>query len=200
MQGDTLVCVPPILREDLQNENDIAEEVIRIFGYDVYNNLEGGLFENSSITIGQFEPRLAMENNLKNILVDNGFFETLNYSLYTAAACDKLLLRTDDERRKVIAIANPLSEDLSTVRTVMAHALLLDISYNLSVGNKEMRLFEAGRVYQPKSLPLAELPVENNRLSFAVCENGFDFFQMKKVVEDLLVAFISSQRCERRHS
>lgn len=189
VQGDTLICVPPILREDLQNENDIAEEVIRIYGYDVYNNLEGRLFENSSITIGQFEPRLAMENNLKNILVDNGFFETLNYSLYTASACDKLLLRENDERRKVISIANPISEDLSTVRTVMAHALLLDIAYNLSVGNKEMRFFETGRVYQPKSLPLTELPIENNRLSFAVCENGFDFFQMKKIVEDLLVGF-----------
>ncbi len=189
ISGDTLSCVPPILREDLQNENDIAEEVIRIYGYDVYNNLEGGLFENSSITIGQFEPRLAMENALKNILVDNGFFETLNYSLYSATACDKLLLRADDARRNVIAISNPISEDLSTVRTVMAHALLLDISFNLSVGNKEMRFFETGRVYQPKSLPLKELPVENNRLSFAVCENGFDFFQMKKIVEDLLVGF-----------
>ena len=189
IRGDVLTCVPPILREDLQNENDIAEEVIRIYGYDVYNNVEGSVFENSTNTVGQFEPRLSMENGLKNILVDNGFFETLNYSLYSASACDKLLLRADDERRKVIAIANPISEDLSTVRTVMAHALLLDIAYNLSVGNKEMRFFEVGRVYQPKSLPLTELPNENNRLSFAVCENGFDFFQMKKVVEDLLLGF-----------
>ena len=65
----------------------------------------------------------------------------------------------------MIKIANPISEDLSTVRTVMAHALLLDVAYNLSVGNKDLRFFEVGRVYQPKSLPLKELPVENNRIS-----------------------------------
>ncbi len=187
--GDVLTCEPPILREDLENENDIAEEIIRIFGYDVYNDAQGVVFENCAKTIGQFHPRLVLENNLKNILVDEGFFETLNYSLYSSTACDKLLLSQDDERRKVIAIANPISEDLSTARTLMAHALLLDISFNLSVGNKEMRLFEVGKTYQPKSLPLNELPVENSRLSFAVCESGWDFFRFKGVVENLLLNF-----------
>ena len=197
LNGDVIKCVVPFIRDDIKNENDIAEEVIRIYGYDVYNNVEGTMFENSSITIGQFEPRLVLENYLKNILVNNGFYETLNYSLYTASACDKLLLDVNDERRNFIRIANPLSEDLSTVRTVMAHALLLDISYNLSVGNKELRFFEAGRVYQPKSLPLTELPVENNRLSIAVCENGYDFFQLKGLIENLLVSTSLNYKIER---
>ncbi len=187
ISGDVLKCVPPFLREDIKNENDIAEEVIRIYGYDVYNEVDGIAFENSATTIGEYHPRLVMENNFKNILVDAGFFETLNYSLYSSSACDKLLIPQDDERRKVIKIANPISEDLSTVRTVMAHALLLDISYNLSVGNKELKFFETGKVYLPKALPLNELPHENNRLSFAVCENGYDFFKLKGVVENLLV-------------
>jgi len=197
IEGDLLTCVPPYIRDDIKNDNDIAEEVIRIYGYDVYNEIEGGLFENSSITVGQFEPRLQMENDLKNILVDSGFYETLNYSLYTASACDKLLLSQNDIRRKVIKIANPISEDLSTVRTVMAHALLLDVAYNLSVGNKDLRFFEMGRIYLPKQLPLEELPIENNRLSFAVCENGYDFFQMKGVVENLLLGFDLKYKIER---
>lgn len=188
INGDQITCKPPAMREDIKNENDIAEEVIRIYGYDVYNNIEGTMFEESSITIGEYEPRLVLENSLKNILVANGFYETLNYSLYTSEACDNLLLKSEDIRRNVIKIANPISEDLSTLRTVMAHALLLDISYNLSVGNKDVRFFETGRVYLPKSLPLEELPIENNRLSIAVCENGFDFFDLKGVVENLLVS------------
>ncbi len=197
INGDVLVCVPPIIREDIENENDIAEEVIRIFGYDVYNDLQGVPFENCAKSVGQFEPRLVMENNLKNILVDEGFYETLNYSLYSASACDKLLLAQNDERRKVIPIANPISEDLSTVRTVMAHALLIDIGYNLSVGNKEMRIFEIGRVYQPKALPVTELPTENNRLSFAVCEDGWDFFRFKGIVENLLLGFSLNYKLQR---
>lgn len=187
IDGDVMICEPDYVREDIKNENDIAEEVIRIYGYDVYNDVEGGLFENATTTAGQYEPRLVMENGLKNILVDSGFYETLNYSLYSASACDKLLLKADDARRNVIKIANPISEDLSTARTVMAHALMLDIAYNLSVGNKDLRFFEIGRVYLPKSLPLTELPNENNRLSLAVCENGFDFFNLKGVMENLLV-------------
>ncbi len=195
--GDVLTCVPPVIREDINNENDVAEEVIRIYGYDVYNNVEGGLFENSSITIGQYEPRLVMENGMKNLLVSSGFYETLNYSLYTASACDKLLLAENDVRRNVIKIANPISEDLSTARTVMAHALLLDVAYNLSVGNKDLRFFETGKVYQPKALPLTELPVENNRLSIAVCENGYDFFELKGVIENLLLSTGVSYKLER---
>ncbi len=187
IDGDVMICEPDYVREDIKNENDIAEEVIRIYGYDVYNDVEGGLFENATTTAGQYESRLVMENGLKNILVDSGFYETLNYSLYSASACDKLLLKADDARRNVIKIANPISEDLSTARTVMAHALMLDIAYNLSVGNKDLRFFEIGRVYLPKSLPLTELPNENNRLSLAVCENGFDFFNLKGVMENLLV-------------
>ncbi len=197
VNGDQLVCISPILREDLNNDNDIAEEIIRIYGYDVYNDVEGGLFENSKITVGQYEPRLVMENGLKNILVDAGFYETLNYSLYSESACDKLLLAQDDVRRNVIKIANPISEDLSTARTIMAHALLLDISYNLSVGNKDLRFFETGKTYQPKSLPLTELPVENNRLSIAVCENGYDFFMLKGLVENLLLGSGISYKLER---
>ena len=94
--GDVMTCVPPYIREDIKNANDIAEEIIRIYGYDVYNDMQGRLFENSTITVGQYEPRLVFENNLKNILVDSGFYETLNYSLYNASACDMLLLHKDD--------------------------------------------------------------------------------------------------------
>ena len=195
LNGDKLSCTLPYYREDVENENDLAEELIRIYGYDVYNNVEGGAFEHSSVTVGAFEPRLVMENKMKNELVDNGFYETLNYSLYSPSAIEKLMI--NDERKNVIKLANPISEDLSTVRTVMAHALLLDIHYNLSVGNKGLRFFETGRVYQPKSLPLTELPVENNRLSIAVCEDGYDFFMLKNVIENLLISFPLEYKLER---
>ena len=195
LNGDKLSCTLPYYREDVENENDLAEELIRIYGYDVYNNVEGGAFEHSSVTVGAFEPRLVMENKMKNELVDNGFYETLNYSLYSPSAIEKLMI--NDERKNVIKLANPISEDLSTVRTVMAHALLLDIHYNLSAGNKGLRLFETGRVYQPKSLPLTELPVENNRLSIAVCEDGYDFFMLKNVIENLLISFPLEYKLER---
>lgn len=195
LNDDILTCLLPYYREDIENENDLAEELIRIYGYEVYNNVEGGAFEHSSVTIGAYEPRLVLENKMKNSLVDYGFYETLNYSLYSPTAISKLMI--DDERKNIIRLANPISDDLSTVRTVMAHALLLDIHYNLSVGNKNLRFFETGRVYLPKSLPLKELPLENNRLSIAVCENGYDFFMLKNVIENLLVSLPIEYKLER---
>ncbi len=188
LDGDVLTCVAPAIRDDIHNENDIAEELIRIYGYSVYNDIDTVEFEKSINTFGKRHPMLVLENTMKNGLVDMGFFETLNYSLYNENACDKLLLKSDDIRRKVIKIANPLNEDIATARTVMAHALFLDIAYNLSVGNHNFRFFESGKIYLPKSLPLTELPIENERLSFAVCEDGFDFFMLKAVVENLLCA------------
>ena len=117
--------------------------------------------------------------------------------LLLVICCCFIKMIKDDVRRNVIKIANPINEDMATARTVMAHALLLDIAYNLSVGNKDLRFFEVGKVYLPKELPLKELPVENNRLSFAVCESGYDFFMLKGVVENLLLGTSLKYKLER---
>lgn len=184
INGDVISYQPPVCRDDIENENDLAEEIIRIYGYDVYDNFEGALFENSKVTEGKYHDRFKFENNLKNQLVDYGYYEVLNYSLYPSNACEKLLI--NDERVNCVKIMNSLSEDLSTLRTVMAHSILSNISYNLSVNNKNLRFFEVGRVYLPKELPLQDQPVEQNKISMAVCYDGFNFFNMKHDVLALL--------------
>lgn len=68
----------------------------------------------------------------------------------------------------------------------MAHSLLQNIVYNLSVGNKNLRIFECGRTYWAKSLPLEELPIEKNWMAIAVYEKDYDFFDLKGVIEGLL--------------
>jgi phenylalanyl-tRNA synthetase beta chain len=184
INGDRIECEVPPYREDIANNNDLAEEVIRIYGYDCYDNIEKALFESASVTEGQVNKRMAIERKLRNMLVDYGFFETVNYSLCPSNICEKLLIK--DERTKMVKIINPISEEISCLRTAMAYSLFNCLSYNNSVGNKEARLFECGRTYIPKELPIKELPIEENFLSFVVSENGFDFFHMKGVIENLL--------------
>lgn len=184
ISGDRIECVVPAYREDISNNNDLAEEVIRIYGYDVYDNIEKSLFESASVSEGMAEPRMALERKLRSTLVDYGFYETVNYSLCPSNIAEKLLI--SDERSQMVRILNPISEEISCLRTAMAYSLLNCLSYNASVGNKEVRLFECGRTYIPKTLPMKELPIEKNFISFIVSENSFDFFHAKGVIENML--------------
>lgn len=183
--GDRIECIVPPYREDISNNNDLAEEVIRIYGYDAYDKIERALFEGASVSEGQNHPRMALERKMRNALVDYGFYETVNYSLCPSNICDKLLI--NDERTKMVKILNPISEEISCLRTAMAYSIFNCLSYNVSVGNKEARIFECGRTYVPKAVPVTELPKEDNFISFAVCEAGFDFFHLKGVVENLML-------------
>ena len=184
VQGGKLVCNVPPFREDIENDYDLAEEIIRLYGYDVYDKLGYSLFEDATITEGKHNPRLWLERGMRNSLIEKGFYENVSYSLVSGDINDKLML--SNEENKIVRIANPISEDISCMRTSLAHSLLLNVNYNISVGNKSLRIFECGRTYIAKSLPLEELPVEKNYLAIAVCEKGYDFFNLKGVVEGLL--------------
>ena len=188
--GDKITCIIPPYREDLENDYDIAEEIIRLYGYDAYDNIDYDLFKNSAVTEGHHHPRLLLERKFRNALVTEGFYENVSYTLVPSDMAEKLLLT--DERKNLIKIANPISEDISCMRTSMAHSMFANIAYNLSVGNHNIRIFECGRVYLTDKLPLENLPTEKNMIALAVCEETFktiknmNFNFIKGMVEMLL--------------
>ncbi len=192
--GDKLDCKVPPYREDIENDYDVAEEIIRLYGYNHYDNLDYNIFEKATVTEGQYHPRLLLERNLRKILVENGYYENVSYTLVGSDINNKLLL--DSEENKIVKISNPISEDISCMRTSLAHSLFQNINYNLSVGNKSLRIFECGRTYKAKNLPLVELPVERNMLAIAVCEDGYDFFHLKGIIENLLIETSADYRIE----
>ncbi|MBQ8792100.1 MAG: phenylalanine--tRNA ligase subunit beta [Clostridia bacterium] len=182
--GNKLECEVPPYREDIENDYDLAEEVIRMYGYDVYDKLGYNLFEHATITEGLHHPRLWLERQFRNALVQHGFFENVSYTLVSGDINQKLML--NEEENKLVRIANPIGEEISCMRTSLAHSLLQNIAYNLSLGNKEIRFFECGRTYKAKKLPLDELPVEKNMLAIAVYEDDYNFFNLKAEVENIL--------------
>ena len=182
LQGRNLICNVPPFREDIENDNDLAEEIIRLYGYDVYDKIDYKLFENAYITEGCPHPRLNLERAFRNMLVMKGFYENISYTLVSQDMTNKLLL--NDERTNLVKLANPISEDISCLRSSLAHSLFQNISYNLSVGNKNLKLFECGRTFISKSSN--ELPVENNYLGMVACDENFDFFYLKGIIELLL--------------
>lgn len=179
--GDNLECVVPPYREDIENNNDLAEEIIRLYGYDVYDKAEYKLFENTKVTEGKHHSRLLMERAFRNALIQHGFYENISYTLVGEDSDSKLLL---DNKDKMVKISNPISDDLGYMRTSLLHSLLQNLNYNLSVGNKNIKIFECGRTYF--TTEKGNLPKENNMLGICVNYQGYDFFNLKGIIEDLL--------------
>lgn len=179
--GEIIAQIPD-WRDDIENANDLAEEVIRIYGYDNYEKSNKVLFESVASTEGGLDDKTALERKIKNSLVNNGFFEAVNFSICPPDICEKLQI--SDNRRFMVKIANPISDEVSCLRTTMAHSMLSSLAYNVSVGNKQANLFEAGRTYLPKQLPMTELPIETNWISLGSLDMPFREF--KAVVESAL--------------
>ena len=193
--GNKLNCIVPPFREDIENDNDLAEEIIRLYGYDVYDKINYKLFENSKITEGCHHPRLLLERKFRNALVEHGFYENISYTLVSPDLVQKLNLK--DEKVNLVKIANPISEDISCLRSSIAHSLLLNLNYNLSVGNKDLKLFECGKIFISQKVENSDLPLEKDMIGMVVLSNNFDFFNLKGIVENLLNKTSVNYRIER---
>lgn len=174
--------IPPY-REDIVGTHDIAEEIIRLRGYSA---IEPRL---SSSNRGGRSPRQLRIDKTRDILVGKGAFEIVSHAFVPPASNDVLGLSPDSPLRSRIALANPLGLDMSAMRANLAYSMLKTIAYNLSRGNKSGRLFEIGRVYVPKSLPLTELPSESNRLAIGLFGADETFYALKDILLDIFRAF-----------
>ena len=112
-----------------------------------------------------------------------GFSQGMSYSFESPKVFDKLRLPEDSQLRKTVDIMNPLGEDYSVMRTTSLNGMLTSLATNYNRRNKNVRLYELGNVYLPKSLPLTELPEERMQFTLGMYGDG-DFFTMKGVVEE----------------
>ena len=94
-----------------------------------------------------------------------------------------------DRERNVIRIVNPISSNLTIMRSLLAPSLLNVAVTNLKKGNAAGRLFELSNIYVPKQLPLTELPEERLHLGFVAFGEHEDFFAVKGALEDLAASF-----------
>ena len=169
----------PSFRQDLIGNADIAEEVARFYGYDkIPVSLPKG-----EATIGKLPFKLRIEQKARDIAEYCGFSQGMCYSFESPKVFDRLLIPSDSSLRGAITIANPLGEDFSIMRTVSLNGMLTSLATNYNRRNKDVRLYELGNIYLPKSLPLTELPDERMQFTLGMYGEG-DFFTMKGVVEE----------------
>ena len=171
--------VAPTFRQDIHCMADVAEEVVRFYGYDkVPTTLPTG-----EATIGKLPFKLRIEQIARDMAEYCGFSEGMTYSFESPKVFDKLLVPEGDALRNVITISNPLGEDYSIMRTTTINGMLTSLATNYNRRNKDVRLYELGNVYLPKSLPLTELPEERMHFTLGMYGAG-DFFDMKGVCEE----------------
>ena len=176
---ETNEIVAPTFRQDIHCLADIAEEVARFYGYDrIPTTLPTG-----EATTGRLPFKLRIEAIARDVAEYCGFSEGMTYSFESPKVFEKLRFPEDSELRNAIRISNPLGEDYSIMRTTTLNGMLTSLATNYNRRNKDVRLYEMGNVYLPKSLPLEELPDERTMFTLGMYGTG-DFFDMKGVCEE----------------
>jgi phenylalanyl-tRNA synthetase beta chain len=141
---DELIVTVPSWRPDLTDPNDLAEEVIRLEGY-----------ENLPATLPRSLPgrgltgRQRLHRRVGRALAGAGYVEALNYPFVGDAALDQLGIEAGDPRRTVVTLVNPLSDEEPALRTTLLPGLLGALRRNDGRGSHDLALFETGLVFRP---------------------------------------------------
>ena len=194
VNGDELTLQIPAYREDMESYPDVAEEVIRMYGYE---HVTPTFMPTAKVTTGGCNLKQKTDMKLKRALCGTGAHECVHYSFFSPADLDMLKLPEDAKERAAIPLINPINEGLSIMRTTLAASMIHAISRNQKRGNLEGRLFEMGSIFIPKALPLAEYPDEQNVLCVGLFGEKESFFTLKGIAEtvaDTLCVSFSYER------
>ncbi len=173
------VVYVPSFRKDIEGDADIAEEILRFYGYEKLNL---SLPKNNNV--GGNNKNNILDNKIKNILVAQGAFEIKNFSFASYEECKKFYLGNDLDK-KIVKILNPLGEEFNFMRNNLVAGMIKSLVFNFNKKNQARVLFELGKVF--------ELNSDSDREKFAnekkVLCIGFygekDFFDMKGIIENL---------------
>ena len=174
------IITSPHWRSDIGEMNDIAEEIIRIYGY---NRLESTPFT-GTVKAGMLTPKQAYEQRVHSLLCAMGLTQSVTFSFVSPKNCDRILLPADAPERRYVRISNPLGEDTSVMRTTLIPSLLESLSHNNAHHLPSAALYELGHIYIPKDDP-NELPDEPRMIAFGFYGDG-DFYKLKGMAEALL--------------
>ncbi len=185
--------VIPSWRGDVRRLADLAEEVARFYGY---NNIPSTLMRGQT-TQGGFSPAQQTENRLGALCRTLGYDEIITYSFISPSAYDKICWSPEEPLRQSFKILNPLGEDTSIMRTTTLPSMLEVLTRNYNYRNRDVRLYEIGRIYLPGGDN--GLALEGRVLTLGGY-GGMDFFTLKGAVEaivkELRIPDVSFSPCD----
>lgn len=178
VEGNSITV--PSFRSDLTCMNDIAEEVIRIYGY---NKIKSTCIY-AETTSGGRTPKQAFEVDTEKLMYGMGFDQIQTFSFISPKYYDKIRMDESSHLRKSVVISNPLGEDTSIMRTTSLPSMLEVITRNINLSNENVRLFEMASVYLPTENN-DDLPVEKKIISIGMYGDE-TFYTAKGTVENIL--------------
>ncbi|WP_293295078.1 phenylalanine--tRNA ligase subunit beta [Allomuricauda sp.] len=171
----------PTYRVDVTREVDVIEEILRVFGY---NNVDFKEKLNASIAKSSRFENHRLQDIIGNTLAAKGFYEIMTNSLVSSDFVE--------ENTSAVEMLNPLSSDLSILRTSMLHSGLQTVSYNHNRQKNDLKLFEFGKTYHKMDEGFQEnqhlsifISGERTENSWATSSRKSDFFYLKGIVEIL---------------
>lgn len=176
IEGDDLTIKIPPYREDMESYPDVAEEVIRMYGYD---HVVPTFMPTAKVTLGGMNEKQKTELKIKNALCAAGAYEGIHYSFFSPSDLDLLRLPEDAPERKAIQLINPINIDLSLMRTTLAPQMIHAMARNQKRGILSGRIFELGSIFIPKDLPLTEYPDERETICVGVFGQEESFYTLK---------------------
>jgi phenylalanyl-tRNA synthetase beta chain len=183
--------IPPSYRIDLEREIDLIEEVARLNGFDCIPST----MPIARVVSDRPTRHQQLEKMVRDILVNHGMNEVINFSFTAPDASDKLLLRQDDPRRVSIKLANPLVDEQSVMKTTLLPGLLETTARNINFRSLDLKLFEMRRVYlqvdgdiMPREpiFVVGALTGSRDGAMWSQTNNLVDFYDAKGIVENLL--------------
>jgi len=149
-----LEVTPPSWRPDLTDPADLAEEVIRLEGYENVPARMPRALAGRGLT-----PRQRLRRSVGRTLAESGFVEVLSSPFASRSDADLLGLPPEDMRRPAVVVANPLSEDEPLLRTTLLPGLFRVLARNIGRGFADVALFEIGLVFRPRPGAAASAPI-----------------------------------------
>lgn len=186
-ERDGWVATPPSFRFDIEMEADLIEEIARVYGLDNIPSI-------APKVVMRYEPEItpvkAIER-LKQSLVEHGYFETISYSFI-----DQEILSLFEPDKKTLSLVNPISPDLSVMRTSLWPSLVKTLLHNRRRQQNRVRLFETGSIYYkddneqivqiPQIAGIATGSVHPEQ--WGMPQAAVDFYDIKADVENLIAS------------
>lgn len=185
LDGDKLTVVAPEYREDIEVEEDLSEEVLRIYGYE---HIQSTLLRGETAP-GTRNPRMLLSDKVAKILNGMGLYEIRNFSFISPKLIDKLNLDENDPRRTMLKLTNPLGEDTSVMRSTLVPSMLGTIALNQNRNNESAMLYEISPIFDMANYKPGELPHEQPMLSVGAYGPNVDFYTVRDIVMDMLARF-----------